>query len=106
MGEDQRRVGIALGEPHRVLAQRRDPAAGVDQDRHAPLAGERDELGHGRLVHAEPLGARVQLDPARAGVERPAASASAPSCGLTRQKATSRSGCAAAAAITASFAAR
>ena len=70
MGEDQRRVRVALGEPHGVLAQRRDPAAGVDQHGHAALVGERDQLGDRRLVHAELLGARVQLDPARAGVER------------------------------------
>ena len=45
------------------------PAAGVDQDRHAPLVGERHEAAHGGLVEAELLGPRVQLDPARAGVQ-------------------------------------
>ena len=43
--EDQRRVRVALGEPHGVLPERRDPAAGVDQHRHAALVRERDELG-------------------------------------------------------------
>ena len=85
--------------------ERGDAAPGVDQDRHAALVRERHQLGDGGLVHAEPLGARVQLDAARACVERARASPSAPSCGLTRQNATSRSGCTAAAASTTSFAA-
>ncbi len=71
VGEDQRRVRVALGEPDGVLPERGDPAAGVDQHRQAALVRERDELADDRLVHPELLRARVQLDPGRAGVERP-----------------------------------
>ena len=70
VGEDQRGVRVALRELHGQLAEGRDAAPGVDQHRHSPLAGQRDELGHRRLAHPELLGARVELDPARAGVER------------------------------------
>ena len=44
-------------------------AAGVDQDRHAPLVRDRDDLAHARLGHRELLGARVQLDADRARVQ-------------------------------------
>ena len=70
MGEDQRRARMALREAHGELPERGDPAAGVDQHGHVALVRERDELGHDGLVHAEALGARVELDAARAGVER------------------------------------
>ncbi len=45
------------------------PAPRVHDHRHAPLVGEReDRLGLG-LLEPEPLGARMELDPARAAVE-------------------------------------
>ena len=46
-----------------------DAAAGVDQDRHAALVGDGDDLAHARLVHRELLRARVQLDADRAVVQ-------------------------------------
>ena len=61
--------GFALDEPREPGGDRRQPAAAVDQDRHAPLLGERE---HGReplVGRVEPLRARMELDPARAGVE-------------------------------------
>ena len=53
MGEDQLGVGELAAEGDRVLPERRDPAAGVDQDRQAALVRERDEAAHGGLVEAE-----------------------------------------------------
>jgi len=70
MREDQLGVRELARQRDGVLAERRDAAAGVDQHRHAPLVRERDELAHGGDVEPEPLGARVQLDAAGAGVQR------------------------------------
>ena len=56
---------------HHVLAERRNPAAGVDQDRHAALLGDLEQVADLRVVEREPLGARVQLDATSAGVEGP-----------------------------------
>ena len=106
MGQDQLRVGELAAERDGVLPERRDPAAGVDQHRHAPLVRERDEAAHGGLVEAELLGARVQLDPARAGVQRARGLATAPSRGSTRQYGTTVPPDASAAPITKSLASR
>ena len=70
MGEDQPGVGELLGELDGVQAERRDPAAGVDQDRQRALVGERDDRVDLRVVERELLGARVELDPLGAGRER------------------------------------
>ena len=69
VGEDQPRVRELAGQLDGVQAERRDPAAGVDQDRQRALVGERDQRPHAGVVERELLGARVQLDPAGAGVE-------------------------------------
>ncbi len=69
VGEDQHDLGVAqreLGEP---LGDRRQAAAGVDQDRHARLFGDLEDPLQLVAVEGELLGARVQLDPAGAGGE-------------------------------------
>ena len=69
MGDDQLRARIVVDEAREVIRDGRQPAAAVDQDRDAPLRGERE---HGRqplVVQHEALGARMELDPARAEVE-------------------------------------
>ena len=69
VGEDQLRVGVALDEVAQVVGDRRQAAARVDQDRHAPLGGELEHRVQPGLAEVEGLGAGVELDPARAGVE-------------------------------------
>ena len=69
MGEDQPRVGELLGELDGVQPERGDPAAGVDQDGQRALVRERDDRADRRVVERELLGARVELDPLRAGGE-------------------------------------
>ena len=67
--DDQLRVGVLVDEPREVVGDRRQPAAAVDQDRHAPLGGEREDGCQPLVVQQEALRARVELDPARAEVE-------------------------------------
>ena len=69
MGEDHPRVRELLGQVHGVLPERGDAAAGVDQDRALALVRRGHEVAHRRLGERELLGARVQLDAGRAGVE-------------------------------------
>ncbi len=70
MGEDHARVGILLRVGDHVLAQCRDPATGVDQDRERALVREREQLRHVRMGERELLGTRVQLDALGAARER------------------------------------
>ena len=69
MGQDQPRVRVAAGQLEGVAAERRDAAPGVHEDRQPPLVGQREQPLDLRMVEREPLGARVQLDPARAARE-------------------------------------
>ena len=69
MGEDELGLGVVLDEVPQVLGDRRQAAAGVDQDRHAPLGGEPEHRVEPALAEVELLRAGVQLDPARAPVE-------------------------------------
>ncbi len=69
MGEDEAGARVALRQLERVVAERRDAAAGVDQDRHAAVLGEAGEVLDRGLAHRELLGARVELDPVGAEVE-------------------------------------
>ena len=71
VGEDEPRAGERARQLHRVDAERGDPAAGVDEDRQLALVGEGGELPDGGMVEGELLGAGVQLDALRAGLERP-----------------------------------
>ena len=61
--------GIGLDEPREVVGDRRQPAPAVDQDRDAPLGGQREHRSEPLVVQQEALGPRVELDPARSAVE-------------------------------------
>ena len=63
--EDELRARELRRELEHVRAERRDPAARVDEDRQPPLVRLGDDVAHGRLVEPELLRARVELDPAR-----------------------------------------
>ena len=71
MSQDQAGVWEVLGQLDGVQAERRNPPAGVDQDRERALVGERDQWLDARVIERELLGAGVELDPARAVVEAP-----------------------------------
>ena len=71
MGQDQPGVREVLRELDRVQTERRDAAARVDQNRQRALVRQRCEVTDGRVVEGERLRARVELDPPRAGVQRP-----------------------------------
>ena len=69
--DDQLRVRVRVDETVQAVGDRRQAAPAVDEDRHAPLRGDRE---HGRepvVVEQELLRPRVQLDAARAEVEAP-----------------------------------
>ena len=68
--EDERDVRKGASEIERVRTQRRNPLAGVDDDRQAQLLGERKDLLDGPVAQAKPLGARMQLDARRAPADR------------------------------------
>ena len=61
--------GVALDERGEPVRDRGQAAAAVDQDRDAALGREREHGPEPLVGRVEALGARVQLDPARAGVE-------------------------------------
>ena len=61
--------GLALDERGEPVGDRRQAAAAVDQDRHAPLLGEREHRPEPVVGRVEALRPRMELDPARARVE-------------------------------------
>ena len=65
----RRTPGVALDERCEVVADRRQPAAAVDQDRHLALDREREDGVEPLVADGELLGAGMELDPARAEVE-------------------------------------
>ncbi len=69
MGDDELRLGKALDEPREVVCDRRKPAAAVDEDGHTPVGGDLEDGREPLVVQEEPLGTRMELDPARAAVE-------------------------------------
>ena len=69
VGDDQRGVGAPVDELREAVRDRRQAAAAVDQDRHAPLLGEREHRLEAVVGRVEALRPRMELDPARAGVE-------------------------------------
>ena len=69
VGEDQLRAGVRVDETLEPFGDRRQAAAGVDQDRDAALGGEREDGGEPLVVEQELLRARMELDPAGAEVE-------------------------------------
>ena len=66
VGEDQHDLGVAQRELGEAPCDRGQPAAGVDQDRHAGLIGHLEDPLELAPVEGEPLRAGVELDPARA----------------------------------------
>ena len=69
VGDDQRRVRARLDESGEARRDRRQAAAAVDQDRHPALLREREDGREALVGRVESLRPRVELDPARAGVE-------------------------------------
>ena len=67
--DDQRRLRVAVDERAQAVGDRRQAAAAVDQDRHAVLGGDLEDRREPLVAGGELLGARVQLDAARAGSE-------------------------------------
>ena len=67
--DDQLRVRVRVDEPVQAVRDRRQAAPAVDQDRHAPLGGDREDRREPLVVEQELLRARVQLDAAGAAVE-------------------------------------
>ena len=67
--DDEGRIREALVEPGQVVGDRRQAAPAVDQDRHASLRRQREHRREPLVVQREALRPRVELDPARAGVE-------------------------------------
>ena len=70
VGEHDLRAGVALEQPGEVARQRRHGAARVEEHRHASLGGQRERAVQRRVREVEAGQARVELDAARAGVER------------------------------------
>ena len=61
--DDQRRRTVPVEQPGERVGDRRQAAAAVDQDRDAPLRGEREDGLEPGVVGEEPLRPRVELDP-------------------------------------------
>ena len=70
VGDDERRLRIGVVQPAEVLGDRRQPAPAVDEDRHAALRRQREDRLEPLVVEQEALRPGVELDPARARVER------------------------------------
>jgi hypothetical protein len=81
VGEQDLRARVALEQARQVARQRRHGAAGMEEHRHAPLGRQREGGVEGGMREVESGQARVQLDAARARVER---------CGELRQEALTR----------------
>ena len=62
--QDQHGTRMAQGELGEPVGQWRQASAGMNQDRHPCLFGEREDVAHLLTVEHEALRARVQLDPA------------------------------------------
>ena len=69
VGDDQRGLRVPLDQRGKPVGDRGQAAAAVDQDRDAALGREREHGPEPLVGRVEALGARVELDPARAGVE-------------------------------------
>ena len=94
MGDDQANVGVAVDERGEMVADRRQPAAAVDQDRDVALDREREDRVEPLVADRELLGPRVQLDPARAEVEAAGRFLDGASSRSSRTNGTIRSGAA------------
>ena len=69
VGDDQANVGVAVDECGEMVADRRQAAAAVDQDRDVALDREGEDRVEALVTDRELLRARMQLDPAGAEVE-------------------------------------
>ena len=69
VSDDQADIGVAVDECRQVIADRREAAAAVDQDRDVALDGEREDVVEAPVTDRELLGARMELDPAGAEIE-------------------------------------
>jgi hypothetical protein len=69
--DDQLRPGVRLDESVEVVGDRRQPASAVDQDRDSPFGRELEDRREPLVVQEKPLRARMELDPARPGIETP-----------------------------------
>ena len=69
MRDDQANVGVAVDEPCQMVADRRQAATAVDQDRDVSLDREREDGLEALVADRELLRTRVQLDAPRAEVE-------------------------------------
>src|SRR5205814_6695803 len=67
--DDQLGFRVAVDERRELVADRRQPAPAMDQDRDATLGRKREDRRQPLVVQQEPLGAWVQLDPAGAAFE-------------------------------------
>ncbi len=67
--DDQRGRRMAVEQPGERVGDGRQATTAVDEDRNAPLGGEREDGLEARVVGKESLRARMQLDPARTEVE-------------------------------------
>jgi hypothetical protein len=65
VGQDQPRIRVARRQVGRVASERRDAAAGVDDDRQPALGRQLEDRRGLGVGQPERLRARVQLDPAR-----------------------------------------
>ncbi len=64
MGDDQRRLRVAVDERAEPGGDRRQTAPAVDQDRHSVLGGDLEHRSEPLVGRGELLGPRVQLDAA------------------------------------------
>ena len=69
VGDDQRGRRMAVEKPAEGVGDRRQPSAAVDQDRDAPLGGQREDRLQPRVVGEEALRPGMELDPAGAEVD-------------------------------------
>ena len=67
--DDQPDVGVAVDERGEVVADRRQPAAAVDQDRDVALDRQCEDVVEPLVTEREALRPGVELDPAGAEVE-------------------------------------
>ena len=69
MRDDERRLRVGVVKPAEMRGDRRQAATAVDQDRHAPLGGEREHRLEALVVEQKALRPGMELDPACPEVE-------------------------------------
>ena len=71
MSQDQPHAGEGLAGLHRVTAQSRDSAPGVNEHGQVPLVGHGEHRPQGRVIEREALRAGMELDAASARAQAP-----------------------------------